>query len=106
MEFIKKMNAEVIYKKIAELEQNKKYKIISHDLRYVEHLDKNILNVILDVDGERWSVGLSDKIRQKFESQNDIEREKIVGLKLFHQLKTFTDKFGKIVTYYDVKFTQ
>ena len=106
MEFIKKMNSEIMYKKLSELEEEKEYEILDYNFKFVESLKKYILNVTINVDGLVCSVGLPDKSRRTFVALSRSEQDEIIGQKLFHQLKIFTDKFGKIVTYYDVKFTQ
>ena len=104
MEFVNKMNANKIYKKLSELEEGKEYEILDYDLKYISALDKHILNVTINVDGNECSVGLPDKIRKQFEAQGEFERDKIIGLKFMYVRKLYTKYDGPQVTYYNVTF--
>jgi hypothetical protein len=96
------MNANVIYKKLSELEQGREYKILHYCLNYIESLEKHILNLTFNCDDSVCSVGMPDRIRKKLEAQKELEH--IVGKKLQINAKSFINKEGKAITYYDVTF--
>jgi hypothetical protein len=101
--FMKKMNTNVIYKKVRELKEGTSYEILAYDLKFIESLGKHILNVTIICDGNKCSVGLPDKIRKNFEAQGEFEREYIVGSSFQYKIKTFYSLTnGEQVTYYDV----
>jgi hypothetical protein len=95
MEFLKKMNSEIIYKKLSELEEGKEYEILDYDIKFVESLKKYILNVTINVDGLECSVGLPDKIRRRFDVLSRNEQDKIIGQKFKYDIKYIPKAYGE-----------
>ena len=104
MEFMNRMNAEIIYKKLAELEQGKEYEILKYNLTFVESLEKPILSVTIVVDDEQCRVSLPDKVRRRFETEEEDKRDQIIGLKLKYKTNSVAGEDGKQFVYYNVKF--
>jgi hypothetical protein len=105
MEFIKKMNTEVVHKKLSDLEEGKEYKILDYNFKFVESLKKYILNVTVIVDGVVCSVRLPDKIR-RFVALSSSEQDEIIGRKFKYNIKYFKKHDGEEITNYNVRFKE
>ena len=93
-----------MYKRLSELEKGKEYEILDYNLKFVESLNKNILNVTINIDGLECSVGLPDKIKRRFEALSRSEQDEIIGRKFKYDIKCFSKPDGVEIIYYNVKF--
>ena len=105
MEFMNRMSAQTNYKTLSELEEGREYEIVDYDLKFVESFGKSILNVTINIDGERCSVGLPDRSRKNFEAEDQNDRDQIIGLKFQYKKNVVIGKDGKELTYYNVKLS-
>jgi len=96
----------VQYKKLSDLEINKKYKIHDTCLKYSEKYEKHILYLTVELDGEKCSVPVPDKYYLLFRENWERDYNLLKNTFVKTNLNEFTPKDSTTPKiYYNLEFS-